>query len=67
MIFFQARKLIFCQMACIYLLNSRGGPQTFDLDITYFISNNSYPLMLDNIMDELFFNVHFFTIIMAFA
>ena len=36
----------FCQMACIYLLNSRGGPQSFDFDITHFISNYSYPLVV---------------------
>ena len=36
---FQARKLIFCQMACIYLINSSGGPQSLDFLITY-----SYPL-----------------------
>ena len=29
-VFFQARKLFFCPMACIYLLNSRGGPRSFD-------------------------------------
>ena len=33
----QPRKLIFCQMACIYLLNSRGGPKSFDFDITFYI------------------------------
>ena len=42
----QARKQFFCQMACIYLLNSREGPQSFDFDITYFISNYCYPLTL---------------------
>ena len=26
---------------CIYLLNSRGSPQSFDFDITYFISSQS--------------------------
>ena len=41
--FFQARKLIFCQMACINLLslNSRGGPQSLDVVITTY----SYPLL----------------------
>ena len=28
-------------MACIYLLNSRGGPQSFDFDITYL-----YPIIV---------------------
>ena len=31
-------------MACIYQLNSRGGPQSFDFDITYLIPYYSYPL-----------------------
>ena len=39
-VFFQARKLIFCQMACIYLLNSRDDPQSLDFVITTY----SYPL-----------------------
>ena len=34
-------------MACIYLLNSRGGLQRFDFDITYFIYNYSYPLPIN--------------------
>ena len=54
-IFFQARKLIFCQMACIYLLNSCGGPQSFDFDITYF-SNYSYPLLVNEIVRGSFRN-----------
>ena len=33
-------------MACIYLLNSCGGPGSFDFDITYFVSNYSYPLLV---------------------
>ena len=46
--FLQARKLFFfLEMAFINLLNSRGGPQSFDFDITYFISNQSYPLLID--------------------
>ena len=41
--FFQARKLIFvCQMACIYLLNSRGGPRCLDFVITTY----RYPLKM---------------------
>ena len=44
--FFKLGSKFFCQMACIYLLNSRGGPQSFDFDITYFIYNYSYPLLL---------------------
>ena len=43
--FFKLGSFFFCQMSCIYLLNSRGGPQSFDFDITYFISNYSYPLV----------------------
>ena len=40
--FFPARKLIFfCRMSCIYLLNSHGGPQSFDFDITYL-----YPIIV---------------------
>ena len=35
-----------CLMACIYLLNSRGGPRRFDFDITYYLSNYRYPLVL---------------------
>ena len=31
----------FCQMACIYLLNSRRSPRSFDFDITYF-----YPIIV---------------------
>ena len=31
----------FGQMACIYLLNSRGGPQSFDFDITF-----CYPIIV---------------------
>ena len=42
-VFFQARKQIFCQMVCIYLLNSRVGPQCLDFVIT----NYSYPLILE--------------------
>ena len=34
-------------MACIYLLHSRGGPQRFNFDITYFLPYYSYPLLED--------------------
>ena len=37
--FVQARKLFFAKWL---VLNRRGGPQSFDFDITYFISNYSY-------------------------
>ena len=33
-VFLQARKLIFCQMACIYQINNRGLVKTFNFDIT---------------------------------
>ena len=33
--FLKLGSICFCQMACNYLLNSRGGPQSFDFDITY--------------------------------
>ena len=36
----------FCKMACIYRLKSWGCPQSFYFDITYFISNYSYPLLV---------------------
>ena len=39
--FCHARKLIFGQMACIYLLNSCGGPRSFDFDIQYL-----YPIIV---------------------
>ena len=40
--FFKARKLIFFgQMACIYILNCRGDPQSFDFDITFL-----YPIIV---------------------
>ena len=55
--FFQARKLIFfCQMACSYLLNSHGGTQSFDFDNTYFIYNNSYPLLKESFLHTILFN-----------
>ena len=38
-VFFQARKRG-------VLLNSCGGPQSFDFDIAYFISNYCYPLLM---------------------
>ena len=38
--FFKIGSNFFCQMACIYLLNSRGGPQWLDFVITIY----SYPL-----------------------
>ena len=41
-VFFQPRNLIFFQMACVYLLNSRDGPQSLDFVITTY----SYPLLL---------------------
>ena len=34
-------------MACIYLLNSRGGTQSFDFDITYF-----YPIIVTPYLNE---------------
>ena len=40
-VFFQARRLISCQLACIYLLNSRGGTRSFDFDITFL-----YPIIV---------------------
>ena len=43
----------FCEIACIYLLNSRGGPPSFDFDNTYCISNYSYPLLMVNILEIL--------------
>ena len=45
--FFQSRKLIFGQMACIYLLNSQRSPNFFYFEIKYFISNYSYHLVKD--------------------
>ena len=33
-VFFQARNYFFCQMACIYLPNSHGGPQSLNFVIT---------------------------------
>ena len=33
--FLQARKQIFCHMACIYPRNSRGVPQSLDVVITH--------------------------------
>ena len=40
--FFKLGSKFFCQMACIYLLNSRGGTQSLDFVITTY----SYPLII---------------------
>ena len=45
--FFKLGSYFFCQTPHIYLLNSRVGPQCFDFDITYFVSNYIGLLILE--------------------
>ena len=40
-------------MACIYLLNSRGGTRSFDFDITYF-----YPIIVTPYFRQAYLGVH---------
>ena len=50
--FFKLGSLFFCQMACIYLLNSHVGPRCLNFVITTY----SYPLLFENTIGNPFFD-----------